>query len=149
MIRSRLNHMTGHRPEGMSRPADTPNGPNCGLTAIATAGGRSFAAVAHTFRTLYTRRGGWKGGTRGHERRAVMDRMGIRYVEVPLSRSMTLATWAAVYSTPGERYIVTTTGHVQTVGDLHVTDQNNNAVRLSRYWGRRKRVREVLRIVSA
>jgi hypothetical protein len=134
--------------DGMSVPADNRLGPNCGVTAVAVLAGVSFQTAWDQIALIANRDGKWKGGTRHSERLAALNLLGVRYTEIHIPRKMRLRTVAAwTMTTPGVRYMVRTTGHVQVIRDGIVLDQAG-PVAAALHWGRNKLVSNITRIDS-
>lgn len=133
--------------EGMTLPLDTNrNAPNCGVVSTAIAAGVSYNEAFMAFIIV----GGewhknWKGATTRLQRRDVLKHFGVKFTEIPVPEPMTLHRWMANHSWPSERYMVTTTGHVQMVHDGHVTDQKGLRP-IDQYRWRSKRIKHIWRI---
>lgn len=139
-------------------PADSVTGqPNCGLVSMAIGANSSvehaMAAYNRAYWDLYGRykRGNWKGRTNSLVRqRALSMYMGVAMTGV---KSQNAPLYKVVESDLpiGRRYIVQTTGHVQILergsnGEYYVADQTG-VHKMSEYWGRRKRIKNVIRII--
>lgn len=97
----------------------------------------------HLLAVKCPRRRRWTGATTRTERYTALRHLGVAFEMVRLPRPVTLKTFVACFAEPAERYVVTTTGHVQVVRGTDVLDQCG--VRpIGTYWGARKRVKEVL-----
>jgi hypothetical protein len=141
------------RMDGMSLPTDATSGPNCGLTAMAIAAGCTLAEARAAYLKHDPKRGNWKGGTNDFLRRKAIKDLGIKCERVNrkgykhISPRMTLKKFCERHTTPGKRYIVTTTGHVQIVRGTEVIDQRGK-VDINDYWGKRKMTLEILEIIE-
>ena len=133
-------------PEGLSAPVDTPYGPNCGVTAVAIAAGISFCEAFTLIKKQGRRAGNWQGRTYAGDRRKALDTLKVKHVPVALpSRRMSLKTWVNTLAVPGHHYMVTTTGHIQTVRDGMVVDQvDRMGLPVSAFWGRNKIVKDIV-----
>lgn len=138
--------------EGMSLPPDVRMGPNCGVTAVAIVAGVSFETAWSVIKSIGRYRGNWKGKTTFIEREKALQALGVAYQHVggfgsPRFRP-TLQSWVRDHARPGVRYMVQTTGHIQVVCNGMVADQHG-VQPVSKHWGRRKRVRDVIEIRSS
>ena len=131
------------------RPSDTPRGlNNCGIVALAAAIGTSHSVVWNAYADRYIDRvGAWKGYTILTCLIAIGEKLGIDVAaSMPAGGRWhcTLTTWVREHSLPGVTYIVRTGGHMQCVRDGRVTDQDHDAVPVTKA-GRigRKRVTHV------
>lgn len=134
--------------DGMALPEGNRIGPNCGVTAIAVAAGVDFDTVWNLLKAGMSpdRARKWKGGTSHSQRVAVLHMLGVRFTEIPMRRKMrlrTVAQWSM--TTPGVRYMVRTTGHVQILRDGIILDQAG-PVAAALHWGRNKLVSHITRL---
>ena len=141
----------------LNLPADAiGHQPNCGLMAMAVASGKSLEEVTEAYQKacedVRGRRmtGNWRGRTYDVIRDKAMTKyLGMKLSRIPVKGMMLkkLAQWLE----PNTVYIVTTTGHCQTLqridDDVFVADQRG-VVKMDEYWGKGKRVRDVLIVVN-
>ena len=127
-------------------PRDAFMGPHCGVQAVAIVAGKSLNEMLTYFKqTRPIARGNrWSGGTRHHDRVAVLDDIGAAYDVMTRNdmpgyerRKINLAQFVARFAKPGKVYMVTTTGHVQLVKDGVVLDQGGPKP-IAEFRGRRK-----------
>lgn len=132
--------------EGMAAPKDMPEqiGPFCGVLALAVFAGITFMEAWDHLRIEGERNGRWKGGSNVMQREAILKRLGVPFEEVETPRPMRLETWARRYAKPGALYMVRMRGHVVTVKDGHILDQNGLRP-VSSSWCRRKVVTYVIK----
>ena len=139
-----------------TNPTDQRSGPNCGVTAVAIASGVSFSRAWNVFKTMgvsYYQKRNWKGGTYTHHQANALDKLGIEFMNYTGSNcdgiDKTLASFCKEWVDEGELWLVTTTGHVQSVtrhgGKVYVIDQKG-AKDIGDYWGKRKRVKNAKHI---
>lgn len=129
--------------EGFKLPDDSQKGPNCGVTAVAICSGLPFKEVWDKFAERH--RGNWRGSTTFHERMRVMKELGIQVKEIEI-KPQTL--WKLVKSLdPDVMYQVTVTGHVVTILNNYVLDQNRMD-HIDRSPWRRKRTKACLEIIK-
>ena len=134
-----------------TNPTDQRGGPNCGVTATAIVAGVSFQRAWNTWKTLgkaYYQKRNWKGGTFTRDQARALDKLGIEHEDVAFNRC-TLKALAATLER-GKVYMVTTTGHVQSVtldeqGAAYVADQRG-VKPIADYWGKKKFVTKVREI---
>ena len=140
-----------------TNPADQRSGPNCGVTATAICSGVSFNRAWNTWRALgghYAKRN-WKGGTYTHHQAKALDKLGVEFDNYTGSNcdgiDKTLASFCKEWVDEGELWMVTTTGHVQSVtrhgGKVYVIDQAG-AKEIGDHWGKRKRVKNAKLITT-
>lgn len=137
-----------------TNPTDQRSGPNCGVTATAICAGVSFNRAWNTWKTLgaYYAKRNWKGGTIRTHQTWALEKLGIEYFtfsDMTDCHGKALTYFADYWAAEDKVYMVTTTSHVQTVmrqGDeVYVIDQRG-AKRIEDYWGKRKRVKQVIEI---
>ena len=136
-------------------PDDQQSGPNCGVTATAICAGVSFRKAWNTFKTLgtpYYAKKNWKGATMRFDQSRALDKLDIEYSKLPKMmdcHGKTLNHFCEYWAMEDGVYMVTTTSHVQTVmvknDKAYVIDQRG-AKPIGEYWGRRKRVKQVIEI---
>ena len=134
-----------------TNPKDQRRGPNCGVTATAICAGVTFSTAWNTWRRIgskgYPKHYGkyWRGTTQTHYQPKVLDALGVEYNEVAFNR----CTLKRMVSTleRGKLYMITTTGHVQSVMDGMVIDQSG-AEPVAEHWGARKYVVRCLEITT-
>jgi hypothetical protein len=133
--------------EGMSIPYDIPHGrPNCGIVACAIAAGVSYSHAWDTAKRVLNRRGQWRGRTNSMERDAIMDTLGVKRLVIPVFQNVQLQNWIRDHARPDQMYLIRTSGHIQAVFNNMVADQVTHTA-IQYFWGRRKRVKDVWRIV--
>lgn len=138
-----------------TNPTDQRKGPNCGVTATAICAGVSFNRAWNTWRALggYYARRNWKGGTYTRNQADALTKLGIEYQNYTGSNcdaiGGTLSSFCKEWIDEGELWMVTTTGHVQSVtrhgGKVYVIDQSG-AKEIGEHWGKRKRVKNAKHI---
>lgn len=119
--------------------------PNCGLVAIAYVTGKQLSEVSQYYKTTYEKRGNWKGGTNAYNRRAILTHYGVDFAKIDFPK-LSLKWWVHNESEPNKQYMVKTSGHVQVIENGMVLDQRG-CKPISEYWGKMKRVQEVLQII--
>ncbi|MBG23718.1 MAG: hypothetical protein CMF22_10380 [Idiomarinaceae bacterium] len=122
--------------------------PNCGLTAMAVAAGKTLKEATEAYQKACEKvrgrrmQGNWKGRTYNRIRdKAMVEYMGLKLQRIPV-HGMSLQKLSR-YLQPNVKYIITTTGHVQVVESGCVVDQSG-VFSMDEYWGRRKKVTDVL-----
>jgi len=129
--------------ELFKNPEDQRRGPNCGVTALAVSTGISFNKAWQTFKAVNPRKYGkrWKGGTYTADQLKALDRLEVSYKTVKtgkvLGPKLTLAKFVREHTKRDTLYMVTTTGHVQTVLNGEVIDQAGKKP-IGNFWGSRK-----------
>ena len=134
----------------LANPADQRKGPNCSVTAVAIASGASFTRTWNLFKAVNPRRYGkrWRGGTCWSDYKKVFDRLGVTYESgMPTGSSAPLYRWADQHTAKDTVYLIVTSGHAQIVCNGMVADQSG-VKPITEFWGRRKIVRNVLRILT-
>lgn len=134
----------------LANPSDQRKGPNCGVTACAIASGASFTRTWNLFKAVNPRRYGkrWRGGTCWSDYKKVFDRLGVAYESgMPTGSSAPLYRWADQHTAKDTVYLIVTSGHAQIVCNGMVADQSG-VKPIAEFWGRRKIVRNVLRILT-
>lgn len=129
----------------LSLPADNRIGPSCGVTAVAVAAQRPFAEVWAYFAARKSSR--WKGGTKVTERMDALRHFGVAFEESTPRVRFTLQRFVREAANPDAVYMVRTTGHVQIVHRRMILDQHG-AKHPGVFWGRRKLVSHVLRLID-
>ena len=136
-------------------PRDAFHGGHCGVQAVAVAAGKTLAQTFNLFRqhggVRIKRKRRWDGGTIYHERKKVMNAIGVEFATLPNGNTegMTLQRFMRDVANPNHVYMVTTTGHVQLVRGSQVLDQHG-VQEIGDFWGRRKRISQpVMRILAA
>lgn len=126
-----------------TNPADQRKGPNCGVTALAVSAGISFQKAWDTFRAVNPRayNNRWKGGTYPSDQAKALERLQIAFYNLPIQKT-SLARFVEDYAQRDTVYMVTTGGHVQTVLNGHIIDQQGKKP-VKEYWGRKKFVKKV------
>jgi len=137
-------------------PSDAKSGPNCGVTAVAVAAGVTFAEAWSTIKKIGRYGARWRGVTYPAEQTRALDQLGVKYERVWLKdlgvgrRRVTLKKLADKYLARQTLYLVTTTGHIQSVfidcaGLAWVLDQGGRKP-VSEHWGKRKMVTRIIRV---
>ena len=124
-----------------------PEAPNCGVTAVAIAAGVTFQVAWDILKKIGNRNGNWKGVTYVHQQVTALKELGVKYQHNYIKGRPTLQQWVQWETKPGVTYMVVTTGHVQVVKDGKVVDQTPEPVHYTKFWGARKKVREVIEIL--
>lgn len=126
--------------------------PNCGLIAMAVAANVNLSEASEAYqkacKEILGRRmqGNWKGRTYDSIRNyALVHYLGVSLYESPVRGGMSLKHLVHCINLNDNptTYIITTTGHVQVVNRHTVVDQGGPC-HINDYWGRRKKVKEVL-----
>ena len=127
--------------ELFKNPEDQRKGPNCGVTALAVTAGISFNKAWQTFKAVNPRKynARWKGGTYSSDQQKALEKLGVDFDTLELPK-MTLANFVREYTKKDALYMVTTTGHVQTVLNGEVIDQAGKKP-IGNFWGSRKLVK--------
>lgn len=139
-----------------TNPTDQRSGPNCGVTATAICSGVSFNRAWNTWRSLGKAKYNkpqWKGRTYTHHQADVLNKLRVEFTNYTGSNcdgiDKTLASFCKEWVGEGELWMVTTTGHVQSVtrhgGKVYVIDQSG-AKEIGEHWGKRKRVKNAKHI---
>jgi hypothetical protein len=131
--------------EGFALPVGSRMGPNCGVTAVAVAARVPFNLAWDACRN--NKRANWKGRTSLRDRLNALRSLGVPYEDkgTYVYKRQTLQTYVRRLD-PSARYMITTTGHVQMVEGEMVLDQHG-VRHVSEFWGRRKLVLHVIRIL--
>lgn len=129
--------------ELFKNPEDQRRGPNCGVTALAVTTGVSFNKAWQTFKAVNPRKynARWKGGTYSSDQQKALEKLGVDFDTLELPK-MTLANFVREHTKRDTLYMVTTTGHVQTVLNGEVIDQCGKKP-IGNFWGSRKLVKRV------
>lgn len=129
------------QPDGM-----TPNLPNCGVVAVATALSLPYDTVYTYFRTVVGKPHQWRGKLRWRELTAAVGYFKGTWEErtVPY---MNLAKWVDQHTVKGRTYIVRLGGHFVTVKDGIIVDQSMDT-HIDVHWARRKMVCLVAEVAS-
>ena len=146
--------MTPHK--HFTNPDDQRRGPNCGVTATAICAGVSFGRAWNAFKMLGRSKYGhrnWQGRTITSDQAKVLDRLGVEFETYSRGTcdaiGRTLSSFCKEWTLDGVLYMVTTSGHVQSVmrqGDkVYVIDQAGPKL-IGDHWGKRKKVRVIRRI---
>lgn len=128
-------------------PQDVPRGRgNCGLVALAHFTDQPYDRVERFIGKL--RPANWKGVTWKKDYLSFFARIGLRVTEGrPEVKKIPLDRWVRLYTEPGVRYMVITTGHAQVVYDGKVIDQRDDVpAPVGMYHFRRKQVRYYFKI---
>ena len=158
--------IVNEKAQGLINPEDQRQGPNCGITAIAVATGISFDKSWNLHKQVNFRKrdGRWKGSTHDGERKLVLHKLKIKFVNhicynkfnfkykkssvVPFSHyPITLRKYIELNCNKTSTYIITTTGHVQVVKGKSVVDQGGVKT-IEGFWGRNKKVVSVIEILK-
>ena len=136
------------KPDGLALPLGCRRGPNCGVTAVAVATGKTFDEVWNYIRAKFYSGKRWQGGTRERERAAALSHFGRWNLTLPVKGKPSLQQWVKSHAQPGAIYIVRTAGHVQVVKDGWCLDQSGPAP-VASFWGRRKFVTHITLVVPS
>lgn len=131
--------------DGLNPPPDNKLGPNCGVTCVALAAGISFQQAWNEF-ARHHRSGRWKGSTTHIQRKAVLDKLGVKYVELKLTKGCTLKSFILKHASKNKLYMVRTTRHVQMIKDNIISDQAGPKYWHLGGWRLNKHVKNVLLI---
>lgn len=128
------------------KPADYRFGGNCGVLSIAMCANVSFEKAWAACRM----RKGSKGGTTHYQRVQALKALGVRFEEPALyaRKAVTLRTFVRDWTVPGVTYSITLAGHVVTVQDGIVMDQQS-VKPAADHWCRNKRVKRAIKILEA
>lgn len=103
-------------------PSDTPRHmPNCGVVAVATLAGISYADAHQLFRVTFNMPPRWRGRTQATQRRRIFKILGLP--DDRIYGRMTFRRWVAEVFDPAINYEVTITGHVVAIKDGMMFDQ--------------------------
>lgn len=136
--------------QGMAAaPKDTPSGkPNCGVVSVAI-----LCQIDHATAWAKVKKAGgytskWKGRTYPKDREPVLSEYGVKLSTIIVPRC-SVAQFITRHSKPGEVYVVTTRGHVQTILNGRCYDQQHQSGALSEtYREARARIEHVDRVLS-
>ena len=132
-------------------PPDAIGGrPNCGLVAMAVVANVSLSDATEAYQkackeiTGRRMQGNWRGRTYDNIRNRAFKHLGVSLHRFPI-HGMTLKKLIhCINIAPNDTtYLITTTQHIQVVRGYTVIDQGGPC-HIDQYWGRRKRVRDVL-----
>lgn len=107
--------------EGLSLPVDSRKGPNCGITSVAICAGATFQEAWDI--CSEGKRSNYRGRTTTSDRMKAFSELGIDFEEIEFPKQ-TLWRFIRDYTDPDTIYSVTITGHVVTVLNGYVIDQN-------------------------
>jgi hypothetical protein len=93
---------------GFSGPS---NGPNCGVSAVATITETPFPVVFEFIRHRFKKTEGWKGSTYEYERRAALEHFGATVSVQAQSGKERFWQWALKRAKPDTTYMIDVTGH--------------------------------------
>lgn len=125
-----------------SVPADYRRGGNCGVLSVAIVAGVSFEKAWAACRM----RKGSKGATSAGQREIALNALKVRFEKKRFLKTRpTVRVFARDWTVPGVTYMATTHGHVVTVKDGIVIDQQG-ASPAATHWTRNKRVISAWRI---
>lgn len=98
--------------------------PICGVLATAAAAGCSFEmatdAIKRSLMPWQKRHG---GRTYPEQVMEAMNKLGVKYTQLPQPSKMTLAKWHALNAMPNVHYMVWTSRHVVTIENAYAMDQ--------------------------
>lgn len=98
--------------------------PICGVLATALAANVTFDkatdAIKRSLMPWQKRHG---GRTYPEQVAEAMNKLGVKYVQLPSVPKMTLTNWHKTYAMPNVHYMVWTSGHVVTVENAYAMDQ--------------------------
>lgn len=131
-------------------PADVPtyHAPICGVVAIALAANIPFTQAWELTKLRMSSPNRWRGRTTLKQRVRLLDVLDVPYEAVNLPRRMTLKTFVENHTRRDVTYKVTVTGHVVTVRNNAVADQNG-VFNILLHRSRRQQVRNALEIGGA
>jgi hypothetical protein len=136
-------------PEGFSR-AELSRKPICGVLSVALCANVSYP-VAHAAckRAMNALGVGlrFRGRTYQVQREHALASLAVRFEKETLGLGETLGHWVAKYAVPGVAYMVCVRGHVVTVRDGIIVDQNANLPAIM-HPSRRKFVTRITRITG-
>ena len=128
--------------------------PNCGVLAVATVTHRPLAVVFDHMKAKYGKNGNWKGRTVDSQVINTVGELGGKLENVyhreamGVKRGPQFMKWVTEKAKEGTPYMVWTTGHVQIVKNGKVYDQSGCGTPIAEYWGRRKFIRRVEKVIE-
>ena len=128
--------------EYFRNPADQRPGPNCGVTATAICAGTSFARAWNIWKQIdsHYRAKQWRGRTSTAHQQKALEKLGLDATKLEFKGN--LESFCKKAAEHGRVYMVTTSGHVQTIMNGQAIDQEGKKP-IAEFWGRRKRVKKV------
>jgi len=128
--------------EYFKNPDDQRPGPNCGVTATAICAGSSFARAWNIWKQIdsHYRAKQWRGRTSTAHQQKALEKLGLDATLLEFSGN--LESFCKKAAQHGKVYMVTTSGHVQTIMNGEAIDQEGKKP-IAEFWGRRKRVKKV------
>lgn len=141
-------------PEGLARPADCPNGPVCGIVALAIAARISFSEAKRVYQSVFNRPGQWRGRSSQSERETVLEALGVQFRPIRVRKPegekgirYSLVKWAEIAARRDVLYMVCIRGHVFMFKNGRVTDQRYQGTPVSAVRFKRCRVRYAIEIL--
>ena len=128
--------------EYFRNPADQRPGPNCGVTATAICAGTSFSRAWNIWKQIdsHYRAKQWRGRTSTAHQQKALEKLGLDATKLEFRGN--LESFCKKAAEHGKVYMVTTSGHVQTIMNGQAIDQEGKKP-IAEFWGRRKRVKKV------
>ena len=155
-----------NKPINLVNPKDQRMGPNCGVTSVAIATGITFNRSWNLHKKIGNYNNNWKGSTHDHERKAVLQKLKIKYEcydyytklyingvykendNIPFDIfPITLQNYVKWNCDMISTYIISTTRHTQVVKNGWAIDQVG-AKPICDFWGKNKKVKSVIKILS-
>jgi hypothetical protein len=137
--------------------------PHCGVLSVAIAAGVTFERAWNVLKPMQAKPSAWRGRTYRYDRIAALKALGVSFTEnlcipAPLMRGLhpdylrgqgyvprcTIATFARK-AKPGVTYSLSVAGHVVTLRDGMVADQNGIAP-AAQHWCARKIIKHIVTI---
>ena len=100
------------------------NMPCCGIFAAALASGKEPQEVFDAYKAKFKKTGRWKGSTTTKGLKELMrNQLGVKFVEIPDLKWMTVRQFAVNYTKRSGTYLVWVRGHVMTISKGRLIDQ--------------------------
>jgi len=116
--------------------------PICGIYAAAQVSGKTVDEVFQDYKKTFKMRDNWKGKTKLFQVLELLDKYGVKYKEIKVSRQR-LKSLVEDVSHIKKTMLVRTTRHIQLLRGEFVEDQQGNK-HIDQYWGKNKIVDTVI-----